>query len=185
MADAQDPRFDVCPLKVGEEVPDAMLKDKDGVDISLSTLIGEEPSVLIFYRGAWCGYCVKHLAELHNATQELKELGYQIFGVTIDQASKLNITNEKAESLIPVYSDASSEAIKAFGLDWKVGDETFEKYKQEYKLDLEEWSGEAHHKLPVPAVYVVKEGKVLFQYVNPDHSKRLKVETLLAILKTL
>ena len=182
---AQDPRFDICPLKVGTEVPTATLKNKVGQDQDLKTLIGEQPTILVFYRGAWCGYCIKHLAELNDAKQEIEDLGYQIFGITIDQSSKLEISNEKSESLIDVYSDASLDATKAFGLDWQVGDETFNKYKTEYKLDLEEWSGEDHHKLPVPAVYIVKEGKVLFQYVNPQHNTRLKAETLLAILKTL
>ena len=182
---AQDPRFDICPLKVGSDVPEVSIKDKLGQKIELTALIGAQPTILIFYRGAWCGYCIKHLAELNDTKQEIETLGYQIFGITIDQSSKLEISNEKSESLIDVYSDATLDATKAFGLDWQVGEETFNKYKKEYNLDLEEWSGEDHHKLPVPAVYIIKDGKVLFQYVNPQHNTRLKAETLLAILKTL
>lgn len=182
---SQNTMFDICPLKVGEEIPAVSLTDKDNKDHSLESLTAEKPTVLIFYRGAWCGYCTKHLSELNDAKADIEALGYQIFGVTVDKAEKLEESNKKAESEIQVYSDSKVEAIKAFGLDWNVDDEMFAKYKNDYKLDLEEWSGETHHSLPVPAVFVIKEGIVQFQYVNPNYNTRLKAETLLAVLKTL
>ena len=33
--------------------------------------------------------------------------------------------------------------------------------------------------------FIIKEGQVVFQYVNPDYSQRLSPNTLLAILKTM
>ena len=57
--------------------------------------------------------------------------------------------------------------------------------KTEYKLDLEKWSGEEHHSLPVPAIFIIKEGVVQFQYVNPNYNTRMKAKTLLAVLETL
>ncbi len=185
IAFSQNTMFDICPLKVGAEIPSVTLANKENKKQTLTQIIGEKPSVLIFYRGAWCGYCTKHLAELNEVKEEVESLGYQIFGVTVDQASKLEESNLKSESEIQVYSDANAEAIKAFGLDWQVDDELYTKYKTSYKLDLEEWSGESHHALPVPAVFIVKEGIVQFQYVNPNYNTRLKAETLLAVLKTL
>ncbi len=185
IAIAQNGMNDICPLKVGAEIPSVVLTDKANEAHSLADLTAEKPSVLIFYRGAWCGYCTKHLAELNSIKSEVEALGYQMFGITVDQASKLEESDKRAESEITVYSDAKAEAIQAFGLDWQVEDELFSKYKNEYKLDLEAWSGESHHSLPVPAVFIVKDGIVQFQYVNPKYSTRLKAETLLAILPTL
>lgn len=179
----QDQMFDICPLKVGETIPETQLKDADNMVIDLSTLVGEKPSVLIFYRGAWCGYCTQHLAELNEIKSEVESLGYQMLGITVDQAEKLTESNIRSESEIPVYSDASLQTIAAFGLDWKVDDAMFTKYKNEYELDLEDWSGESHHSLPVPAIFVVKDGMVQFQYVNPNYRLRLPAETLLAILE--
>lgn len=182
---AQDGRYDVCPLKVGEGIPEGSVLGQEDKIVTLSELVADKPTVLVFYRGAWCGYCIKHLAELNAIKEDVEKLGYQIAGITIDKPEKLSISNEKSNSEIVVYSDSSTETIKAFGLAWKVEDSLFDKYKNEYNLDLEDWSGEKHHALPVPAIFVVKESKIEFQYVNPDHSKRLKAETLLAILKTL
>lgn len=182
---AQNSMHDVCPLKVGSEIPSTTLATNSGDFIQLNSLVSETPTVLIFYRGAWCGYCTKHLAELNEIKKDVETLGYQIVGITVDQASKLKESNEKAESEIEVYSDVKAAAIQAFGLNWHVNDTLFNKYKNEYQLDLELWSGANHHLLPIPAVFVIKGGIVQFQYVNPEYSIRLKPETLLAVLQTL
>ncbi len=181
ISNAQDARFDICPLKVGMEIPEANLFNQTNEKVQLSKITAAKPTILIFYRGAWCGYCTKHLSELNDAKTEIENLGYQIIGITVDQADQL----KESKSEIPVYSDSDLEASTGFGLDWKVDDQLFNKYLEKYELDLEAWSGQKHHSLPVPAVFIVQDNKVLFQYVNPDHSKRLKVSTLLSILKTL
>ena len=51
-----------------------------------------------------------------------------------------------------------------------------------YGIDLEAASGENHHQLPVPSVFVYVGGKMVFQYVNPDHRVRASSEVILAAL---
>ena len=184
IAFSQEQMYEVCPIKVGTEVPNTKLTNDKDEEVMLSAIIGDKPTVMIFYRGAWCGYCIQHLAELNDMKEEMEKLGYRVIGITVDKAEKLTVSSKKAESEIPVYSDAQLETIMAFGLDWKVDNTMYDKYKNEYKLDLEEWSGEVHHSLPVPAIFVVKDSTIEFQYVNPNYRTRLKAETLLAVLKT-
>ena len=84
-----------------------------------------------------------------------------------------------------ILSDAKAESIKAFGLAWETPEKMREQYKG-YGIDLEKASGETHHILPVPAVYLMgTDGKVLFSYVNPDYKKRLEPQILLAAAKAL
>jgi len=40
-------------VKVGDEAPDFTLKNTEGQDVSLSTLLGDGPVVLTFYQGKW------------------------------------------------------------------------------------------------------------------------------------
>ena len=181
----QSSMFDICPLKVGEAVPSVALLDAAGHEVSMLDLVSDEPSVIIFYRGAWCPYCTKHLAELQEIKEVIEELGFEVFGVTVDRPNKLEKSQEETDDIITVYSDSKLTAIKAFGLNWHVEQEQYDMYKEKYDLDLEKWSGEVHHELPVPAVFVVKEGKIVFQYVNPNYNTRLSPETLLAVLNTL
>ena len=84
-----------------------------------------------------------------------------------------------------IFSDSKAQLITAFGLGWEVDHTNYVKYRDQYGIDTEEWSGEEHHVLPVPAVYIINDGVVQFNYVNPNYSIRLKAETLLAILKSL
>jgi peroxiredoxin len=182
---AQDQMFAVCPAKVGAEMPKVTVQDSNNTAIPLASLVGTKPTVLIFYRGAWCGFCTEHLAALNNIKKDIDALGFQVFGITVDQASKLKESITCTTDEIQVYSDSNIEAIKAFGLDWKLDNELYDKYKVKYNLDLEEWSGQNHHSLPVPAIFVIKDGLIQFQYVNPNYKVRLKPETLLAVLSTM
>ena len=182
---AQDQMFDVCPLKVGEEVPgDGSLVSAEGESTSVAEVISEK-TILVFYRGGWCPYCIRHLSALHKVKEEMKELGYELIAVTPDQFDSLGVSEARAETDITIYSDSDTDVIESFGLGWRVDDEMHKKYVDKYELDLGEWSGEEHHILPVPAVYVIHDGVVQYQYVNPNYSVRLNPETLLAILKTL
>lgn len=40
-------------VKVGDKAPDFTLENTEGLDVSLSTLLGGGPVVLTFYRGNW------------------------------------------------------------------------------------------------------------------------------------
>ena len=72
------------------------------------------------------------------------------------------------------------EAAKAFGLTFKVPDELVEKYVKEYSIDIEAASGEKHHLLPHPAVFVVdQKGKVNFAHINPNYKERLDAKKVL------
>lgn len=181
----QDQMYDVCPLKVGEEIPqEVTLENVDGETLPLESALSEK-SILIFYRGGWCPYCMRHLSALQQIKEEIAELGYNLIAITPDQFDSLGVSETKSQTDFTIYSDSDSDVIDAFGLGWKVDDALNEKYISKYGLDLTEWSGEEHRILPVPAVYVIQNGVVQYQYVNPEYKVRLKPETLLAILQTL
>lgn len=76
-------------------------------------------------------------------------------------------------------------AAKSFRLAYRVDEETRSQLKG-YGIDLEEASGESHHLLPVPAVFVLgSDGLIRFEYVNPDYRVRLDPEVLLAAVRHL
>ena len=120
------------------------------------------------------------MGQLQKIENELIELGYQIVGVSPDRHDKLHESIKKNELKYRVVSDASMKGSKAFGIAFRIDDQTYEKYKGR-GLDLEEVSGQDHHYLPVPAVYLVdKSGLIRFQYINPNYRVRLHPDVLLA-----
>ncbi len=70
-------------------------------------------------------------------------------------------------------------ASRAFGIAWRADDALVARYKG-YGIDLEETSGETHHLLPVPSVFIVDTaGVIRFVYSNPNYEVRIDTEKLL------
>jgi len=173
----------VRPLLIGSAVPDVTLQTAGGKKFSLNEAVKEKPTILIFYRGGWCPYCNLHLGQLQDAEPQLIKLGYQILAISPDSTAILAEGTEKEKISYTLLSDSLMVAAKAFGIAFQVDDATIEKYKG-YGIDLEKSSGQNHHLLPVPAVFIVgTDGKINFVYVNPDYKVRLTPEVLVTAAK--
>lgn len=123
------------------------------------------------------------MGQLQKIESELLGLGFQIIAISPDRPEKLSASVEKQQVTYELVSDDRMEAAKAFGIVFRVGDDMLEK-NAKFKDLLEESSGEAHHLLPVPAVYLVDtSGTILFEYINPDYRVRLDPDVLLAAAK--
>ena len=81
-------------------------------------------------------------------------------------------------------SDSKMAAAIAFGIAFQVDSETLEMFT-EYGIDLNAASGESHHTLPVPAVFIMRlDGTICFEYVNPIFTERLSSDVLLAAVQS-
>lgn len=183
---AQDGMYDICPIKNSEIIPSAIVNDVNGKEVDLKEYISDKPVIVVFYRGGWCPYCIRHLSALGEIKEDIDKLGFELIAVTPDSFDKLPVSKEKSGALgYQLFSDKNTNAINAYGIGWKISDDLYLKYKNSYKMDLEEWSGAKHHILPVPSVFIIKDGVVQFQHVNPKYSERLSPEILLSYLKAL
>ena len=168
------------PLKVGDAVPDVKLRTEDDEPVSLRTLVSAKPTVLMFYRGGWCPFCNRHLQSLAGIEDNLNKAGAQLLAISMDQPAKLKATPDREKLHYRLLSDSDAVAAKAFGIAFKVDDALVKKYKESYKIDLEAASGNDHHILPHPAVFIVDtSGKIRFAHVNPDYKARLEPKKLL------
>ena len=173
----------VTPALIGTQVPTVEVRDADGQPFDLKAAVAKAPTILVFYRGGWCPYCNAQLAGLAKSAHQLKEMGYQIIGVSPDSPAELKKTIGKNQLDYTLISDSKAQLIDAMGLGFTVDAETIEKYKG-YGIDLEKSSGETHHILPVPAVYLVDQtGLIKFSYVNPNYKVRLESGVLMAAAK--
>jgi peroxiredoxin len=167
------------PLEKGQRAPDAVLRSLDGKEVSLASLHKEKPLVVVFFRGSWCPICTKHTQQLIKVYPELKEKGYEMIGISPDSVESTKANSDKGSIPFALYSDSELNATRGFGLAFKVDDATFTKYKG-FGIDLEKASGQNHHALPIPAIYVVsKDGVVTLAHSNPDYRQRLEAKDLL------
>jgi peroxiredoxin len=170
----------VEPLLPGMNAPEFHVLDARGKPVAFDPAAMQRPLIITFFRGGWCPYCNLHLAELRHAEQELKSMGFDLWFVSIDKPEILYESLEDPDLGYTVLSDSGLEATRAFGLAFKVDDETFKRYLG-YDVDLETASGEKHHVLPAPSTFLVgRDGIIHFQYTNPDYRVRLHPEVLLA-----
>ena len=99
---------------------------------------------------------------MRQVEEEFYALGYNIFGISPDQPSKLAVSKEKHNFRYQLLSDSKMTVTAAFGLAYKLDDDTVTMMKEKYYSDIEGDSGEKHHLLPVPAVYLVDSHGVLW-----------------------
>lgn len=172
-----------APLKVGDAIPDVTVRTEEGKEVRLRALVAEKPTALIFYRGGWCPFCNRHLKELNGIEKDIVREGAQLLAISMDQPEKLKATPDHDQLGYKLLSDSNAAAIKAFGIGFRVDDATVEKYKT-YKIDLEAASGEKHHLLPHPAVFVAgTNGVIRFAHVNTDYKVRLEPAKILQAVK--
>ncbi len=170
----------IRPLLLGSAMPDAAMHTVDGKATTLKNQVNSKPTVLVFYRGGWCPYCNTQLSELRKIRKPLEDLGYQMIAISPDLPAELGKTMDKDQLDYTLLSDSKAEALKAFGIAFRVDDATIEKYKG-YGIDLEKASGENHHALPVPSVFIVDGMGVLqFSYSHPDYKVRVPGKVVLA-----
>ena len=167
------------PLKVGDLIPDVKLRTEDDKEVSLRKLVSEKPTVLIFYRGGWCPFCNRHLQSLAGIEDDLNKAGVQLLAISMDQPAKLKATPDREKLHYRLLSDSEASAATVFGIAFKVDDKTVEKYKG-YGINLDAASGNDHHILPHPAVFVADtSGKIRFAHFNPDYKVRLEPAKIL------
>jgi peroxiredoxin len=170
----------VVPLRVGATMPTVTVRNPDGSDRVLSPQALAKPAILIFYRGGWCPYCNAHLGALKGIEPALLELGYELVFLSADRPELLYSSLEEPDLAFTILSDARMHAARAFGVAFRVDDATVAKYKG-YDIDLEAASGETHHELPVPSVFVVdRRGVIRYVYANADYRVRIDPQALLA-----
>lgn len=171
---------EVQPLLIGMKAPDFTVRDVENQAFRFESGTQAKPIVLTFFRGGWCPYCNMHLSELRLAEKQLKEMGFDIWFISIDKPELLLESLDDPDIGYTVYSDSALNATRAFGLAFRVDDEMNERYLS-FDIDLERASGENHHVLPAPATYIIgTDGIINFAYINPDYKVRLHPDVLLA-----
>ncbi len=171
---------DVRPLQKGQRAASAVLMSPQGQAMTLSEAYSAKPSILIFYRGGWCPYCNTHLGKIATVEPDLVKLGYQVLAISPDQPQVLRASMEKGAYSYQLLSDSDMALARSFGLAFRVDDPTLE-VDRGYGIDLEQASGQSHHLLPVPAVYIVDtRGVIRFAHWDADYKQRLDPADLMA-----
>jgi peroxiredoxin len=102
-------------LKVGERAPDFRVELIDGRAVSLGDFAGKH-LVVYFFPKAFTPGCTKEARRFRDNYPELRTLGAEVLGVSMDDANVQCRFAEAERVTFPMVSDASGEFVKKFGV---------------------------------------------------------------------
>jgi peroxiredoxin len=169
-------------IPVGQKVPDLPAVSLDGATVRLSSFYAKGPILLVFYRGGWCPYCNTEIHSLTAAYPAFQKRGVTPVALSVDKPEAEAKMKATYSIPFPVLSDTSAELIKAFHLVNHVDGAMAEKMKG-FGVDLEAYSGQTHHVIAIPALFLVdRSGVVRWAHSDPEFTVRPTMEQVLAAI---
>lgn len=72
-------------LEIGQPFIDFTLQTKNGENVTLSEIIGQNKLTLVDFWASWCGPCRHENPVVKAAYEQFHELGFDVVGVSVDQ----------------------------------------------------------------------------------------------------
>ena len=182
---ANNPNNVLGGLKVGDLAPNFEALGNRGRTINLEKETERSPIILTFFRGGWCGYCTKQLAEFKDNLKEFNELDHaRVIAVTPQTMEYTRAVGNNEGLTYNLIPDENHEIMKKYKVFYHVTEDYNSKILKFKEKDLNEFNGSSSPVLPVPATYVVgKDMRIKYVFYDPDYSKRPPMEDLIAALQ--
>ena len=155
-------------IQVGSSVPELSAVGIDNSPVDLNSLYGDKGLVLVFFRSAdWCPFCKKHLIEINQWIDKIKQQGYQVAAISYDSPEVLKQFKNESDINFTLLADIDSRTVNSYDV-----------LNQKYK------PGHRHYGIPYPGVMVIDtKGKLKNKYFYQGYKKRVTAELLLSKLK--
>lgn len=176
---------EIEPAAVGDPAPAFTVYrgDESAYEFDPGSL--ERPTLIIFYRGGWCGACNQQLRDLASIMADIGALGVDVLFPNGDRPEIL-YSSLKPETTAAIegldyllLSDSDLHAAGAFGVAYVLANDVLNRYRAREHWDLRQSSIDRHDALPLPSIFLVdSDGTIAFRYYDPDPRVRLPAESL-------
>ena len=102
-------------VKVGDKAPEILGLDENGNEIRLDSYKGRKV-VLYFYPKDNTSGCTAEACSLRDGYSELRKAGYEIIGVSVDDAKSHQKFIEKNQLPFPLIADTDKKLVEQFGV---------------------------------------------------------------------
>ena len=169
-------------VQVGHEFPQAQLPDAHGRLVP----VVDGPTVVVFYRGAWCPFCNVALgAYQRELLPELEELGVRFVALSPQGPSGSAEIAQSNDLTFPVLTDTGSRLAHVLGLDFELADDVSDVHRA-LGNDFSTINAGGEWGLPRPTVVVVDAARVVtFVDVQADYTRRTEPAAILAAVRAL
>ena len=103
-------------IKVGDKAPDFELPATTKETISLSSLLGTGPLLVLFYPLDWSPVCTGELCSLRSDFNDYAELGATVIAISVDSIFCHKAFAEHNGISIPLLSDFNKTVCQAYGV---------------------------------------------------------------------
>jgi peroxiredoxin len=171
-------------IKIGESAPKIEGIDQFDNAIDSDQILKENKILLLFYRGNWCPYCKKHLADLQKNLESLNKKGIYIIVVTPEKAEKIQETTIKLKASFSIVHDVANKIMNDYKVAFEVNEQNVPKYLSSTQKKIQEYNEMYNNILPVPATYLIdRNKKVIYVHYDPNYSNRASFNEILDVLK--
>lgn len=168
-------------LKAGDASPIENLKGTDGKTLNLTEK--DKNYILVFYRGSWCPYCMTQLKSIQEEIIPKLDETSKLLAISVDKPKVAKKMKRNFSFTFHVVSDPKADILKKFNIANKLEDKLIEKYKNSYQIDVEGDSGQTHHIVAHPAVFIVRNRKIVFADVHTNYKERTENKSILSAIK--
>lgn len=102
-------------MNIGDKAPEILGKDQNGQEIHLSDYKGKK-LILYFYPKDLTSGCTAQACSLRDHRDELNSKGYEILGVSVDDAPKHQKFIEKNQLNFNLIADTDKKLVETFGV---------------------------------------------------------------------
>ena len=102
-------------LKIGDKAPNVLGIDQNGVEVNLESYKGKKV-VLYFYPKDNTPGCTDQACDLRDNIGAIKNAGYEIIGVSVDDEKSHRKFIEKFSLPFPLIADVDQKLVQAFGV---------------------------------------------------------------------
>lgn len=171
--------------RAGDAAAAATLPGASGEMVSLEDRWRDGPLVVVFYRGGWCGSCIRQLRAWEAHVAELTRLGASLVAVAPEPLERLRDTVGIHKLSFPVLSDERLEAASAFDVALSLPPELVELYAF-VGADAPVLDGQGQWAMPIPATFLVGcDGRILFAHVDMEGPQRTAPARVIRLVRRL
>lgn len=173
-------------LKVGDKAPSLTLKGADGATMDLASLYAKGPVVVTFYRGGWCPFCQRAMANWNPKIGELGKAGGTFVAISPETPEHALESKQKfgGDNVVALV-DTNGQAMRAFHVGFALDSRTKSRYQQ-FGHDLGAWNASGRWELPAPATFIVdKTGVIRWVFAAWNFTKRADPDEVIAAVNNL
>ena len=159
-------------VEVGDEAPDFQVKDMAGKTIRFRQFIGNQKTLLLFYRGGWCKHCNAQFESLMKDHARFVRAGAKIVAVSSEDVEKGKEFSKKLNLPFVLLSDTGFDGIERYGV--------------KDSNPSEKTKARGIYQLAKPSAFIIdRNGIVRYKYVSKSPSDRPNNKELLNALAEL